>query len=113
MLKAQKYSSSAAQEYDFCLTEITKPTAIIDHTTTFMKLTEADLVRQVQVIGEPAGWAILVQYGMIERVLAAQRSHQIRLFRKLGTLVLYLRSVGIARFTVHAAAARARLNGVD
>lgn len=113
------------------------PTATIDHTT-FIKLTEADVVRQVQVIGQSAGWAILVQYGMTERVLAAQRSHQVRLFRKLDTLVLYLRSVGIARFTVdaaqytphgahqqrrpdraaamkaaHAAAARARLNGVD
>jgi len=73
-----------------------------------------------------------------ERVLAAQRSHQVRLFRKLDTLILSLRSVGIARFTVdatqytphsahqqrrpdraaamkaaHAASARARLNGVD
>ena len=30
-------------------------------------------------------------YGMTERVLAVQRSHQMRLFRKLDTLVLYLR----------------------
>lgn len=116
--------------------EITMPTATIDHST-LIKLTEADVVRHIQVIGQSAGWASLVKYAMTERLLAAQRFHQVRLFRKLDTLVLYLHSVGIAHFTVdaaqynphsehqqrrpdrsaamkaaHAAAARARLNGL-
>lgn len=64
--------------------KITMPTATIDHTT-LIKLTEANVVRHVKVIGQPAGWAILVQYGMTELLLAAQRSHQVRLFRKLDT----------------------------
>jgi hypothetical protein len=34
------------------------PTVTIDHST-FMKLTEADVVRHVQVIGQPIGWAIV------------------------------------------------------
>jgi len=42
-------------------------------------------------------------YGMTERVLAVQRSHQMRLFRKLDTLVLYLQGIGIPHFEVDAA----------
>jgi hypothetical protein len=37
-----------------------------------------------------------------ERALASQRSHQIRIFRKLETLVEYLKGVGIPRFDVDA-----------
>lgn len=78
------------------------PPATINHAT-LVKLTEAGVVRNVQVIGQPAGWTVLVQYGMTERILAAQRSHQIRIFRKLDTLVLYLQGAGIPRFAVDAA----------
>lgn len=39
---------------------------------------------------------------MTERVLAAQRSHQVRIFRKLETLVDYLKGVGIPRFDIDA-----------
>jgi len=39
---------------------------------------------------------------MTERALAAQRSHQVRIFRKLETLVEYLKGVGIPRFDVDA-----------
>lgn len=39
---------------------------------------------------------------MTERALAAQRSQQVRIFRKFETLVTYLKGVGIARFEVDA-----------
>lgn len=76
-------------------------TETIDHTT-LARLAEAGAVRSAHVVGQPGGWGILVKYGMTERALAAQRSHQVRIFRKFETLVTYLKGVGIARFDVDA-----------
>jgi hypothetical protein len=73
----------------------------IDHAT-LTKLTEAGVVRSAHVVGQDGGWGILVKYGTTERALAAQRSHQVRIFRKLETLVAYLKGVGIPRFEVDA-----------
>lgn len=73
----------------------------IDHAT-LSRLAEAGAVRSTHIIGQSGGWGILVKYGMTERALAAQRSQQVRIFRKLETLVNYLKSVGIARFDVDA-----------
>lgn len=54
-------------------------------------------------MAQSGGWAVLVKYGMTEeRPLAAQRSRQVRLFRKFETLVSYLKTIGIARFDVDA-----------
>lgn len=77
-------------------------TETIDHTT-FSRLAEAGVVRSAHIVGQPGGWGILVKYGMTERALAAQRSQQVRIFRKFETLVGYLKGVGIARFEVDAA----------
>jgi hypothetical protein len=76
-------------------------TETIDHTT-LTKLAEAGIVRSAHVVGQDGGWSIIVKYGMTERALAAQRSHQLRIFRKLETLVEYLKGVGIPRFEVDA-----------
>ncbi|MFB9246464.1 antitoxin PaaA2 family protein [Massilia antarctica] len=76
-------------------------TDTIDHTT-LIKLAEAGVVRSAHAVGQAGGWGILVKYGMTERALAAQRSQQVRVFRKLETLVEYLKGVGIARFDVDA-----------
>jgi hypothetical protein len=73
----------------------------IDHTT-LSRLVEAGAVRGAHVIGQQGGWALIVKYGMTERPLAAQRSRQVRMFRKLETLVSYLKDVGIGRFDVDA-----------
>lgn len=74
----------------------------IDHGT-LSRLVEAGAVRGAHVVGQSGGWAVLVKYGMTERSLAAQRSRQVRLFRRLETLVAYLREIGIAQFDVDAA----------
>lgn len=74
----------------------------IDHGT-LARLVEAGAVRGAHIIGQTGGWAVLVKYGMVERALAAQRSRQVRLFRKFETLVSYLKELGIARFEVDAA----------
>lgn len=58
----------------------------IDHTT-LIKMAEAGVVRSAHVVGQEGGWGLLVKYGMTERVLTAQRSQRVRIFRKLETLV--------------------------
>jgi hypothetical protein len=77
-------------------------TETIDHTT-LTKLAEAGVVRSAHVVGQAGGWGVMVKYGMAERALAAQRSQQVRIFRKLETLVEYLKGIGILRFDVDAA----------
>ena len=77
-------------------------TQTIDHTT-LSRLAEAGAVNSAHIIGQTGGWGVLVKYGMTECALAAQRSKQVRIFRKFETLVTYLKGVGIARFEVDAA----------
>jgi hypothetical protein len=72
--------------------------ATIDHTT-LARLVEAGAVRATSVIGQRAGWGVLVKYGNTERPLASKRGHM-RLFRKLETVVSYLKELGIAKFDV-------------
>lgn len=74
----------------------------IDHGT-LSRLVEAGAVRGAHIVGQSGGWAVLVKYGMYERPLAAQRSRQVRLFKKFETLVGYLKGIGIVRFDVDAA----------
>ncbi|MDP2830046.1 MAG: hypothetical protein Q8O37_15750 [Sulfuricellaceae bacterium] len=72
----------------------------IDHVT-LERLVEAGVVRGVHIVGRPGGWGVVIQYGMIERALAAKRG-AIRIFRKFETLVSYLRGIGITKYQVDA-----------
>lgn len=74
----------------------------IDHSS-LSRLVEAGAVSGAHVVGQPGGWSVLVKYGMAERALAAQRSRQVRVFRRMETLVSYLKDIGIQRFDVDAA----------
>ncbi|MGZ8946473.1 MAG: hypothetical protein ACXW1W_13755 [Methylococcaceae bacterium] len=74
-------------------------TDTIDHNT-LSRLVEAGAVRGAHVIGQIGGWGVLIQYGLLERPLAATRSKKIRLFKKLETLVVYLKQLGINQFDV-------------
>ncbi len=65
----------------------------IDHMT-LERLVEAGAVRGASIVGQPGGWGVVIQYGMIERALAAKRG-AIRIFRKFETLVSYLKDIGI------------------
>jgi len=75
----------------------------IDHGT-LTRLVEAGAVRAASVVGQAGGWALAVQYGVAERFLAAQRTGQLRLFRKLESVMAYLKGLGINRFEVDASA---------
>ena len=77
-------------------------TETIDHGT-LSRLVEAGAVSGAHIVGRSGGWAVMVRFGTTERPLAAQRSRQVRLFRRFETLVAYLKGVGIARFEVDAA----------
>lgn len=70
---------------------------------TLAQLVASGAVRVVVAVGQSNGWILLVRYGLAERALAAQRSKQLRVFRKLDTLVLYLQQIGVSRFEVDAA----------
>ncbi len=75
---------------------------LITHPT-LVQLVAADVVRVVVAVGQPNGWSLLVRYGLAERALTAQRSKQVRVFRKLDTLLAYLLEIGVIRFEVDAA----------
>lgn len=76
-------------------------TETIDHNT-LARLVEAGAVRGAHVIGQIGGWGVLIKYGMLERPLATTRSKKVRTFKKLETLVAYLKGLGISRFDVDA-----------
>jgi hypothetical protein len=74
----------------------------IDHAT-LSQLVKAGAVRGARVVGQRGGWTLLVRHGAAARALAAQRSRKTRLFRRMETLVSYLKEIGIQRFEVDAA----------
>ena len=78
-------------------------TKTIDHNT-LTRLVEGGAIRAAHVIGQAGGWALSVKYGVTDTFLAAQRSGKLRLFRKLETVMLYLKGLGISNFDVDASA---------
>jgi len=74
----------------------------IDHHS-LARLVEAQAVRGARVVGQPGGWGVFVRCGTTERPLAATRSREVRVFKKLETLVVYLKDLGISQFDVDAA----------
>ena len=78
------------------------PAETIDHAT-LVRLVEAHAIQGAHVFGQPGGWGLLVRHGSAERRLAAARGGRVRVFRKLDTLVGYLKDLGISRFEVDAA----------
>lgn len=78
------------------------PVATIDHLT-LARLVEAGAVSATQIVCNPGGWGVVVRYGATESSLAASRSKEVRLFKRLETLVAYLKQLGISRFEVDAA----------
>jgi hypothetical protein len=77
------------------------PNPTIDHHT-LRGLVTAGSIRAASVVGQATGWGIVVHYGTVACPLAAQRGG-VRTFRKLDTVMDYLRTMGIPRFEVDAA----------
>lgn len=73
----------------------------IDHSR-LCELVETGIDIGAHIVGQPGGWSLSVRNGGSQQILAAQRSRQVRLFRRFETLVTYLKGVGIAHFDVDA-----------
>ncbi len=72
----------------------------IDHLS-LERLVEAGAVRGAHIVGQAGGWGVVIQYGTMERTLAAKRGAA-RIFRKFETLVGYLKNMGITQYQVDA-----------
>ena len=76
-------------------------TETIDHST-LTRLLENGSVSSAHIVARPGGWSIQIRHGSKECSLTAQRSRQVRLFKRLETLVTYLQDMGINHFDVDA-----------
>lgn len=83
----------------------------IDHAS-LIRLAEADSIIETHVVGQGGGWSVLVRYGNQSRVLAAQRGNAARVFKKMDTLVSYLKDAGISKFDVDSASFDAEAGSV-
>lgn len=70
--------------------------------TTLRELAEANSIRSIAAVGQHGGFAITVQYGVVERALSSMRGG-VRLFPNLTTLATFLQKLGITRFEVDTA----------
>lgn len=77
------------------------PTHQLDHAT-LGRMAESGRINATHIVGQPGGWAVQVDVNHQEHVLIAQRSGNVRLFKKFETLVSYLLDLGIDHFQVDA-----------
>ncbi|MFK0091070.1 hypothetical protein [Pseudomonas sp. NPDC090592] len=77
------------------------PTHHLDHAN-LSRMAESGRINATHIVGQPGGWAVQVDINQQEHVLTAQRSGNVRLFKKLETLVAYLLDLGIDHFQVDA-----------
>jgi len=71
---------------------------------TLQQLAAAKALGGARAVPMEGGWALQVRYGEAKGLLEAQRSRRPRLFRRLETLVDYLRDIGVASFEVEVGA---------
>ncbi len=75
------------------------PTHHVDHSN-LSRMAGSGCINATHIVGQPGGWAVQVSINDQEHILTAQRSGNIRLFKKLETLVSYLQGLGIEYFKV-------------
>ena len=74
----------------------------IDHST-LSRMVEAGAVQSARVIGQAGGWSVAFHTGTgNDYMLSIARKGQTRLFRKIDTLIAYLKDLGISQFAVDA-----------
>ncbi|UAN65867.1 hypothetical protein [Serratia sp. JSRIV006] len=62
-------------------------------------LVESGSVSALNVVGTDGGWILKVKYGLSEQTLASQ-ARPVRVFKKLDTLVMYLKKIGFEQFDI-------------
>jgi hypothetical protein len=75
------------------------PTLQLDHAH-LSRLAGNGRINATHIVSQAGGWAIQVDVDDQEHVLTAQRSGNVRLFKKLETLVSYLQALGIDHFEI-------------
>lgn len=60
------------------------------------------VVRNAHIVGQENGWFVTINYGRATMHLVSEETNQIKLFKKLDSLVEYLKGVGITQFDVDA-----------
>lgn len=69
---------------------------------TLSELVEAGAISKANIVGETGGWSVRVKSGKTNKFLRTQKKRQIRLFKKMDSLVDYLKNMGISHFDVDA-----------
>ncbi|MFJ4064039.1 hypothetical protein ACIPW4_01930 [Pseudomonas sp. NPDC089996] len=77
------------------------PTHQLDHAN-LSRMAESGRIKATHIVGQPGGWSVQIDVNHQEHVLIAQRSGNVRLFKKFETLVTYLLDLGIEHFQVDA-----------
>ncbi|WP_238349276.1 hypothetical protein [Pseudomonas putida] len=77
------------------------PTHQLDHAH-LSQMVASGSINATHIVSQPGGWSIQVDVNQLEHVLIAQRSGNVRLFKKFETLVSYLLGLGIDHFQVDA-----------
>jgi hypothetical protein len=71
---------------------------IID-TAVAKQLIQAHALRSASIVGQPGGWSVVFKLEASEKVLAAQRSKLVRVWRSLDRCVAFMRTeLGVAHF---------------
>ncbi len=70
--------------------------------TTLQELAEAGAIRQASAVALGDRWSIIVNYGGVQKTLAARNSGQVRSWASLNSLASYLSKMGIRRFDTDA-----------
>lgn len=60
------------------------------------------VIKNAHVVGQENGWFVTINYGTTSMHLVSDETNQIKLFKKLDSLVEYLKGIGIAQFDVDA-----------
>lgn len=69
--------------------------------TTLLNLVQSGAIKAAKVIGQPGGWGVVVMFGHVQKALSVRRG-QVRIFRRLDTLVEFLRGIGLMQYQVDA-----------
>ena len=72
----------------------------IDHAT-LEQLVQTGAVRGVTIVGQPGGWTIVIEHGLVEQALA-EGGNPVQIFYPFETVVGYLSEIGITTYHVDA-----------
>ena len=67
--------------------------------STLKELASAGAITSVLLVAQSDGFAVVIRYGLLEKMLQAKRGH-IRRFKSLERAALFIRALGLSRVEV-------------